>query len=99
MDALDWQQRDQVLSVNLTGAVLTPVSTLPHVVDGGSLVVNGSSMAIRPRDQRLADVAAKEHGAHAPYRAGGVSAGGPERSIWAARPCRCRSSGDGVPDR
>ena len=49
VDALDWQEWDQVLSVNLTGAVLTLTSSLGHIVDGGSLLVNGSSMAIRPR--------------------------------------------------
>ena len=56
---LDWQQWARVLDVNLTGAVLTLVSALPHAVDGGSLLVNGSSMAIRPREGRLAYVAAK----------------------------------------
>ena len=68
MEALDWQQWDRVLSVNLTGAVLTLVSSLAHVVDGGSLLVNGSSMAIRPREHRLAYVAAKA-GLHAAARA------------------------------
>jgi NAD(P)-dependent dehydrogenase (short-subunit alcohol dehydrogenase family) len=52
--ALDWQEWDLVLGVNLTGAVLTLVSSLGHVVDGGSLLVNGSSLAIRPREGRLA---------------------------------------------
>lgn len=68
VDALDWQEWDQVLSVNLTGAVRTLVSSLAHVVDGGSLLVNGSSMAIRPRERRLAYVAAKA-GLHAAARA------------------------------
>jgi NAD(P)-dependent dehydrogenase (short-subunit alcohol dehydrogenase family) len=68
VEALDWHEWDQVLSVNLTGAVLTLVSSLAHVVDGGSLLVNGSSMAIRPREQRLAYVAAKA-GLHAAARA------------------------------
>jgi 3-oxoacyl-[acyl-carrier protein] reductase len=68
VEALDWQQWDRVLSVNLTGAVLTLVSSLAHVVDGGSLLVNGSSMAIRPRENRLAYVAAKA-GLHAAARA------------------------------
>ena len=68
VEALDWQQWDRVLSVNLTGAVLTLVSSLAHVVDGGSLVVSGSSLAIRPREQRLAYVAAKA-GLHAAARA------------------------------
>ncbi len=68
VEALDWQQWDQVLSVDLTGAVLTLVSSLAHVVDGGSLLVSGSSMAIRPREQRLAYVAAKA-GLHAAARA------------------------------
>ena len=65
---LDWQQWDRVLSVNLTGAVSTLVSSLPHVVDGASLLVSGSSLAIRPREQRLAYVAAKA-GLHAAARA------------------------------
>jgi NAD(P)-dependent dehydrogenase (short-subunit alcohol dehydrogenase family) len=59
VEELDWGQWNRILDVNLTGAVLTLVSSLPHVVEGGSLLVNGSSMAIRPRDQRLAYVAAK----------------------------------------
>jgi NAD(P)-dependent dehydrogenase (short-subunit alcohol dehydrogenase family) len=53
------KQWDEVLGVNLTGAVSTLVAALPHVVDGGALLVSGSSMAIRPREHRLADVAAK----------------------------------------
>jgi NAD(P)-dependent dehydrogenase (short-subunit alcohol dehydrogenase family) len=57
-----------VLDVNLTGAVRTLVSSLPHVADGGSLIVNGSSMAIRPREGRLAYVAAKA-GLHAAAKA------------------------------
>jgi NAD(P)-dependent dehydrogenase (short-subunit alcohol dehydrogenase family) len=56
------------LDVNLTGAISTIVASLPHVVDGGSLLVNGSSMAIRPREERLAYVAAKA-GLHAAARA------------------------------
>jgi len=65
VETLDWQEWDRVLSVNLTGAVLTLVSSLQYVVDGGSLLMNGSSMAIRPRERRLAYVAAKAglHGA------------------------------------
>lgn len=65
---LDWQEWDRVLDVNLTGAVRTLVSALPHVVDGGALLVNGSSMAIRPREGRLAYVAAKA-GLHASAKA------------------------------
>jgi len=68
VEALDWQQWDQVLSVNLTGAVLTLALSLGHVVDGGSLLVNGSSLAIRPCEGRLAYVAAKA-GLHAAARA------------------------------
>src|SRR5690606_2036653 len=56
---VDWQEWARVIDVNLTGAVLTLVAALPHAVDGGSLLVNGSSMAIRPRSGRLAYVAAK----------------------------------------
>ena len=67
-DALDWQEWDRVLEVNLTGALATLVAALPFVPDGGSLLVSGSSMAIRPRDRRLAYVAAKA-GLHAAARA------------------------------
>lgn len=65
---IDWSQWDRVLDVNLTGAVRTLVSALPHVADGASLLVSGSSMAIRPREGRLAYVAAKA-GLHAAARA------------------------------
>jgi 3-oxoacyl-[acyl-carrier protein] reductase len=68
VEALDWDEWHQVLSINLTGAVMTLVSSLSHVPDGASLLVNGSSMAIRPREQRLAYVAAKA-GLHAAARA------------------------------
>ena len=68
VEALDWQEWDLVLGVNLTGAVLTLVSSLGHVVDGASLLVSGSSLAIRPREGRLAYVAAKA-GLHAAARA------------------------------
>ena len=64
VDRIGW---DRVLDVNLTGAVFTLLSALDYVVDGGSLLVNGSSMAIRPREQRLAYVAAKA-GLHAAAR-------------------------------
>jgi 3-oxoacyl-[acyl-carrier protein] reductase len=64
VDRIAW---DRVLDVNLTGAVFTLLTALDHVVDGGSLLVNGSSMAIRPREQRLAYVAAKA-GLHAAAR-------------------------------
>lgn len=62
---LDWQQWENILAVNLTGAVRTLVSALAWTTDGASLLVNGSSMAIRPREHRLAYVAAKAglHGA------------------------------------
>ena len=65
---LDWQRWGRVIDVNLTGAVLTLVSALPHTVDGGSLLASGSSMAIRPRAGRLAYVAAKA-GLHAAAKA------------------------------
>lgn len=68
VERLDWNEWDQVLNVNLTGAVSTLASALPQVVDGGALLVNGSSMAIRPREGRLAYVAAKA-GLHAAARA------------------------------
>jgi NAD(P)-dependent dehydrogenase (short-subunit alcohol dehydrogenase family) len=68
VEAIDWHQWDRVLDTNLTGAVRTLVAALDHVVDGGSLLVSGSSMAIRPREQRLAYVAAKA-GLHAAARA------------------------------
>jgi 3-oxoacyl-[acyl-carrier protein] reductase len=65
---LDWQEWERVLNVNLTGAVATLVSSLAHVLDGAALLVNGSSMAIGPREGRLAYVAAKA-GLHAAARA------------------------------
>jgi 3-oxoacyl-[acyl-carrier protein] reductase len=68
VEMLAREEWDQVINVNLTGAVFTLVMALRHVVDGGSLLVNGSSMAIRPREQRLAYVAAKA-GLHAAARA------------------------------
>ena len=46
---LDRAAWDRVVDVNLTGAVFTLVNALGHVVDGASLLVSGSSMAIRPR--------------------------------------------------
>lgn len=67
-EALDWDEWDRVLRTNLTGAVMTLVLALEHVQDGASLIVNGSSMAIRPREQRLAYVAAKA-GLHQAARA------------------------------
>src|SRR5918995_6417713 len=68
VEAIDWDQWKQVLETNLTGAVRTLVASLPYVVEGGSLLVSGSSMALRPREQRLAYVAAKA-GLHAAARA------------------------------
>ena len=68
VEAIDWDQWDEVLDTNLTGAVRTLVVALAHIVDGGSLLVSGSSMALRPREQRLAYVAAKA-GLHAAARA------------------------------
>jgi NAD(P)-dependent dehydrogenase (short-subunit alcohol dehydrogenase family) len=68
VEQLDWDVWHHVLNVNLAGAVSTLVSSSAHVVDGGSLVVNGSSMGIRPREGRLAYVAAKA-GLHAAARA------------------------------
>jgi 3-oxoacyl-[acyl-carrier protein] reductase len=68
VESLDWDAWDEVVSLNLTGAVMTLVSSLPYLVDGASLLACGSSMAIRPREQRLAYVAAKA-GLHAAARA------------------------------
>ena len=65
IDRTEWRR---VLDVNLTGAISTIVASLPYVADGGSLLVNGSSMAIRPREERLAYVTAKA-GLHAAARA------------------------------
>lgn len=65
---LDWAEWDRVLNVNLTGAMATLLSSLAYLVDGGTLLVCGSSMAIRPREGRLAYVAAKA-GLHAAARA------------------------------
>src|SRR6202167_1865042 len=66
--AIDWTEWRRVLDVNLPGAISTIVASLPYVVDGGSLLVSGSSMAIRPREERLAYVAAQA-GLHAAARA------------------------------
>lgn len=65
---LDLAEWERVLAVNLTGAVLTLTASLPHVRDGASLLLSGSSLAIRPREGRLAYVAAKA-GLHAAGRA------------------------------
>ncbi len=67
-EEIDRREWDRVLSVNLTGNVFTLVSSLAHVPDGGSLLATGSSMAIRPREKRLAYIAAKA-GLHAAARA------------------------------
>lgn len=67
-EEIDWQQWNRVLDINLTGTVRTLISALPHVADGASLIVTGSSMAIRPREGRLAYVAAKA-GLHAAAKA------------------------------
>jgi 3-oxoacyl-[acyl-carrier protein] reductase len=68
VEGLDRAEWARVLDVNLTGAVFTLVTSLAHVVDGGCLLATGSSMAIRPREGRLAYVAAKA-GLHAAARA------------------------------
>ena len=68
VDVLDATQWDRVLAVNLTGAVMTLVTSVPHLRDGAALLLNGSSLAIRPREGRLAYVAAKA-GVHAAGRA------------------------------
>ncbi len=68
VEAFDASEWDRVLAVNLTGAVMTLVTSVPHVRDGGALILNGSSLAIRPREGRLAYVAAKA-GVHAVGRA------------------------------
>ncbi len=68
VEQLDWDLWHEVLNVDLTGAVSTLVASLAHVTNGGSLLVNGSSMGIRPREGRLAYVAAKA-GLHAAARA------------------------------
>jgi NAD(P)-dependent dehydrogenase (short-subunit alcohol dehydrogenase family) len=68
VDSLDGDQWDRVLAVNLTGAVGTLIASLPHARDGASLILVGSSLAIRPREGRLAYVVAKA-GVHAAGRA------------------------------
>ena len=67
IEGLDLAEWHRVLGVNLTGAVLTLAAALPYVDEGGSLLVTGSSMAIQPREGRLAYVAAKA-GLHAAAR-------------------------------
>lgn len=96
--ALDWQPWDRVLAVNLTGGVLTLVSSLPHVLDGGSLLVNGSSMAIRPRQQRLADVAAKA-GLHAAAGALAIELAAPRITVNVPAPGFTDTRPDSRPHR
>ena len=68
VEQMDWGEWDAVLSVNLSGALQTLTAALPHVDEGSSLLVSGSSLALRPREQRLAYVASKA-GLHAAARA------------------------------
>ena len=68
IEALDWQEWDRFSASTSRAPCRRWSSSLSHVVDGGSLLVNGSSMAIRPREGRLAYVAAKA-GLHAAARA------------------------------
>ena len=67
-DAVDLEAWNRVIGVDLTGAVMTLLAALPHTRDGAAFVLTGSSLAIRPRQGRLAYVAAKA-GAHAAARA------------------------------
>lgn len=65
---LDLEEWDRILAVNLTGVVLTFRAALPHLhADGGLLLVSGSSLGVKPREGRLAYVAAKA-GVHAVAR-------------------------------
>lgn len=66
--ALDLDEWDRVLAVDLTAAVMTVTESLAGMRDGGVVLLCGSSLAIRPREGRLAYVAAKA-GLHAVGRA------------------------------
>ena len=61
---LDLDEWDRILAVDLTGVVLTFKAALAHLDNGGVLLAMGSSLAIKPREGRLAYVAAKA-GVHA----------------------------------
>src|SRR5688572_9830913 len=61
---LDLDEWDRILAVDLTGVVLTFKAALAHLENGGVLLAMGSSLAIKPREGRLAYVAAKA-GVHA----------------------------------
>jgi 3-oxoacyl-[acyl-carrier protein] reductase len=65
---LSMAEWDDVLATNLTGVLNTFRAALPKVPDGGVLLATGSSLAVRPREGRLAYVAAKA-GLHAMCRA------------------------------
>jgi 3-oxoacyl-[acyl-carrier protein] reductase len=65
---LDMDEWDRVLATNLTGVLHTFRAALPKIPDGGVLLATGSSLATRPREGRLAYVAAKA-GLHAMCRA------------------------------
>ena len=65
---LELDEWNRVLAVDLTGVMLTFRAALPHVPDGSSLLVCGSSLAIRVAAELLPYVAAKA-GAHAFARA------------------------------
>jgi NAD(P)-dependent dehydrogenase (short-subunit alcohol dehydrogenase family) len=68
VERVDMDEWHRVLGVNLTGALHTFRAALPKLVDGGVLLATGSSLATRPREERLAYVASKA-GLHAMCRA------------------------------
>ena len=65
ISALDLDEWNRVLSVDLTGVMLTFRQSVSHIAErGGVLLACGSSLAIRPGTELLAYVAAKA-GVHA----------------------------------
>jgi 3-oxoacyl-[acyl-carrier protein] reductase len=68
VERIDMSEWHGVLDVNLTGVLNTFRAALPTLVEGGVLLATGSSLATRPREERLAYVASKA-GLHAMCRA------------------------------
>ena len=64
---LDLDEWHRVLSIDLTGVLLTFRAALPHLGEGGVLLATGSSLALRPGTGLLPYVAAKA-GVHAIVR-------------------------------
>ena len=67
LDAVDLDEWNRVLAVDLTGVMLTFRASVAHLGDGGVLLACGSSLAIRPGTELLSYVVAKA-GVHAMAR-------------------------------